>query len=170
MEVDCFEISMIFFKKFIQIRFLADHQSSRAKPMIHILRRWSSMIECKGAHCGKGAAGFSLIELMIVIATIGVLAAIAIPQFTAYRTRSLNTSAKADLKNAATAQEAYQVNNKTYCTSVSTLTGETYGLYLSKNVTMTITAASTTGYTMRAYHSAGDVTYSLSGPGGSITP
>lgn len=51
--------------------------------------------------------GFTLIELMIVIAIIGVLAAIAIPQFAAYRQRSFNSAALSDLRNYKVTEETF---------------------------------------------------------------
>lgn len=112
--------------------------------------------------------GFTLIELMIVIAIIGILAAIAIPQFSAYRQRSYNSAAQSDLRNATTAQEAYFVDNSTYASDETNLIGSTYGLFISKDVTFEVVSADNTGYVMEAWHSAGNVSYQIDGPGGVI--
>jgi len=111
--------------------------------------------------------GFTLIELMIVIAIIGILAAIAIPQFSAYRTRSYNSAAQSDLRNLATAQEAYFVDENTYGNDVTVLANGTYGYQQSGSVTV-LSVGTNTGYTITAYHATGDKTYTMAGPGGTI--
>ena len=58
--------------------------------------------------------GFTLIELLIVVAIIGILAAIAIPQFSSYRMKSYNTAAASDTKNSKTQLEAYYTDNTYY--------------------------------------------------------
>jgi len=62
----------------------------------------------------KNRKGFTLIELLIVVAIIGILAAIAIPQFSAYRAKAYNSAATSDLKNAKTTLESYYADNQIY--------------------------------------------------------
>lgn len=62
----------------------------------------------------RSKKGFTLIELLIVVAIIGILAAIAIPQFSAYREKAYNSAAQSDLKNGKTVLESFFAENQKY--------------------------------------------------------
>ncbi len=64
--------------------------------------------------CARQSAGFTLIELLIVVAIIGILAAIAVPNFMNARVRAKVAQAKADIRTLAMAHEQYYLDNNTY--------------------------------------------------------
>ncbi len=62
----------------------------------------------------KGQKGFTLIELMIVVAIIGILAAIAIPNFLQYQMKSRQSEAKTNLQAIKTSEVAFQAERGCY--------------------------------------------------------
>lgn len=118
----------------------------------------------------RGDKGFTMIELMIVIAVIGILAIIAITQFSKYRERSFDSAVETDLRNAATAQEAYFADQQLYSNNIGQLTVSPYSLPASEGVILRVASATINGYTMIAYHDKGNTTFTLVGPGGAINP
>jgi len=62
----------------------------------------------------KSEKGFTLIELMIVVAIIGILAAIAIPNFLSYQKKAKTSEAKTNLGAIRTSEESYRAENDVY--------------------------------------------------------
>ncbi len=62
----------------------------------------------------KKSKGFTLIELMIVVAIVGVLAAIAIPNFLTYQAKSKTSEAKVNLGSIGTSAEAWRTEKDTF--------------------------------------------------------
>ena len=92
-------------------------------------------------------AGFTLIELLIVVVVIGVLAAIAIPRFSATREKAFLATIKSDLKNMAMHQEIYSGNTYSYSTTIAALDFNT-----SDGVVIVINEATNTGWAATATH------------------
>ncbi|MFC1889974.1 type IV pilin protein [Thermodesulfobacteriota bacterium] len=91
--------------------------------------------------------GFTLIELMIVVAIIGILAAIAIPNFLNMRKKSMSSEAKSNLGDLRTMEEAYHVEYGVYAAATASLD---YSQPDGARYTYSIGAAGTDDCTLQA--------------------
>jgi prepilin-type N-terminal cleavage/methylation domain-containing protein len=112
----------------------------------------------------KNEQGFTLIELLVVVAIIGILAAIAIPQFSAYRAQGFNRPRVVDLRNLATAEEAYFAANASYTTTLTNLTG----FKQSPGVTITVGSVTSTSFTATSNHGSGNKTFDWNSVNGGL--
>ena len=92
--------------------------------------------------------GFTLIELLIVVVIIGILAAIAIPKFSATREKAYFAAMKSDLKNLASQQEIYYSDSYAYTTVTTDLS------FTSSAGVTVASAASSSGWSASVVHAA----------------
>jgi type IV pilus assembly protein PilA len=88
--------------------------------------------------------GFTLIELLIVVVIIGILAAVAIPKFTATKQRASRSAGIADMRNLATAQEGFFADSNRYAAIADTGTGAGRMNFTPSNGNTALTLVATT--------------------------
>ena len=94
-------------------------------------------------------AGFTFVELMVVVLFLGILASTAVPRFREFKTRAYLATMQSDLGNLRIAQEEYWAQHATYATDTAAL-----GVRITANVNVAISSADLIGgYTAIATHS-----------------
>ncbi|MSP40019.1 MAG: prepilin-type N-terminal cleavage/methylation domain-containing protein [Deltaproteobacteria bacterium] len=111
--------------------------------------------------------GFSLVEILIVIAIVSLLAAIGIPQFITYRSKGIDAQMKSDLRNAAVAVESYFAKNGVYPSSTAVIAVN--GFQGTQGVTLSLSNITANSYQLSATTSGGSqASFSFDSTSGAI--
>ena len=98
-------------------------------------------------------SGMTLLELLVVVAVIGILAAISMQEFNNHRRRAIDSSMRSTLRNAAMAMEGYYAENLEYPSALMSIL--LAGYRNTASVTLTINLTSPSTYTLTAARTAG---------------
>ncbi len=98
-------------------------------------------------HSPRSRAGFSFVELLVVMVIIGVMSGLAVPRIREMKRRALVTTLVTDLRNLAATQEQYWADALAYTSDVAVLK-----YAHSEHVTVTIVHASANGWSATATH------------------
>ena len=102
----------------------------------------------KTASSCRAPLGFTLIELMIVVAIAAILTSIAIPYYRNHVTKNNRAAAESFMLNLANKQEQYRLDARTFAISLAALGVTSYPPNVQQNYTVTITNATNTTYTI----------------------
>jgi prepilin-type N-terminal cleavage/methylation domain-containing protein len=114
-------------------------------------------------------SGFALIELAMVMTIVGILAAIAIPQYGSYKVRAYDSMSQSDINHVYYSCRAYwqEQPEGSLCT-IAQVTSANYGFVQSKGVVLTIVDGTKANFLATSSHAGSSITYQI-GPVGYAT-
>jgi prepilin-type N-terminal cleavage/methylation domain-containing protein len=120
--------------------------------------RWSLRSTGQRRRRDPACRGFSLLELLVVTAILGLLAAIAIPQYASYKEGAIDSSMESTLHSARTAMEAFYGSNGGSYAGASVAALEVNGYRITPEITLEVVRANHQDYSLRACAPGGSAT------------
>jgi len=118
----------------------------------------------------QSSNGFTLLELLVSMSIVGILAAVAVPNYGTYKTRGHDARSQVDLREGIVAQEAFYVENETYVSCADTAACEaTLPDFRASNGVELSFASAGDSFSGSATHPQGSYTYTFDSLVGEIT-